>query len=179
MLQARKIEYLQRFQAEQVEWEEHNFGKQEYHRPLKGVAEEIGEYISALYGESPWSESSFRDAFGDACVFLSSLCSKLDISLPLCFLEPPMEGQNITEVLHLFSFGYGKVCHALLKREQKIRTSEQHSQEILDGLRCIALSLVNLADRYGLDLIDDCIMPTWQEVKQRDWVLYPVNGMTA
>lgn len=69
----------------------------------------------------------------------------------------------------------GEISHALLKRDQRIRTAD-HSAAILDGCGDLIIFMMGLADHEGFDLLD-AVNAVWAEVSQRDWVKYPEKGV--
>lgn len=72
----------------------------------------------------------------------------------------------------------GELCHAYLKREQKIRgTEEVHIEEIKDAIGDIVIFLIGFCNRENLDF-QSIVADTWEEVKNRDWTKYKRNGVT-
>lgn len=69
----------------------------------------------------------------------------------------------------------GELCHAHGKRESKTRVNEDHTENIKDAIGDIFIFLMSYATSQGLDL-EDIIVNTWNEVRQRDWRRYPENG---
>jgi NTP pyrophosphatase (non-canonical NTP hydrolase) len=87
------------------------------------------------------------------------------------------------ETKHQSVFGMmeelGELCHHLLKRDQGIRGGDvDHAAEIRDACADLVIFMMTLADNEGFDLLN-AINEAWEEVKQRDWVKYPGNGVTA
>lgn len=68
----------------------------------------------------------------------------------------------------------GELAHAHLKAEQGIRDPKIESK-----VDAIADAIVFMAHYCTLNNIDlqSAIYETWQEVKKRDWVKFPVNGI--
>ena len=62
----------------------------------------------------------------------------------------------------------GELNHAFLKREQKIRTSEDHSAMIKDALADIIIFACDVATAENIDL-RKALEETWDKVKKRDW----------
>jgi NTP pyrophosphatase (non-canonical NTP hydrolase) len=72
----------------------------------------------------------------------------------------------------------GEIAHHLLKREQGIRgEGVDHAAEIRDGCADLVIFMMTLADNEGFDLMD-AINEAWDQVKKRDWVSFPKNGVT-
>lgn len=73
------IKYLQ---TEQAVWSERNFGKHDYHHPLMGVVEEVGELHHAILkqeqgirGTHAEHEEAAKDAVGDIVIYLADVCT--------------------------------------------------------------------------------------------------------
>jgi NTP pyrophosphatase (non-canonical NTP hydrolase) len=63
----------------------------------------------------------------------------------------------------------GEVCRAVLKREQKIRgTDEEWEAEIAKELGDVFVKLADVANVYGLSL-ESCIMERWAVVSERNF----------
>ena len=62
----------------------------------------------------------------------------------------------------------GRMHHAFLKREQGIRTNEDHNADIKDAVGDIVIYLAHFCALEGISL-DDCVNRAWDEVKKRDW----------
>jgi len=74
----------------------------------------------------------------------------------------------------------GELAHHLLKREQGIRggdNPEYHDAEIRDACADLVIFMMTVADNEGFDLMD-AILEAWDTVKRRDWVKFPVDGVT-
>jgi len=62
----------------------------------------------------------------------------------------------------------GELSHAFLKREQGIRTSEPHDENIKDAVADIMIYLCDFCNAEGINL-HHVFQETWTEVKKRDW----------
>lgn len=72
----------------------------------------------------------------------------------------------------------GELAHALLKMDQGIRgTKEEHMAAAWDAVGDIAIYLAGLCNARGIDL-QNAVEGAWDEVKQRDWRKYPLNGVS-
>lgn len=72
----------------------------------------------------------------------------------------------------------GEICHSVLKRYQGIRGTEQeHLDAIADGIGDVTIYLLDLCNMLGLNF-DEVLEKTWEQVNQRDWITYPINGRT-
>lgn len=72
----------------------------------------------------------------------------------------------------------GELAHAMLKRKQGIRgTDEEHEDAEKDAIGDILVYLAGLCScrRYHMRHIYETIA---QEVMQRDWLTYPHDGLT-
>ena len=71
----------------------------------------------------------------------------------------------------------GELAHHLLKREQGIRgEGVDHEAEIRDACADLIIFMMGLADLEGFVLMD-AVEEAWTEVKDRDWVRFPRNGV--
>ncbi len=66
----------------------------------------------------------------------------------------------------------GELSHAFLKREQGIRTAEDHDAAIRDGVADILIYLMDFCNAEGINLAT-ALRETWARVKQRDWKANP------
>jgi len=87
------------------------------------------------------------------------------------------ENIDSTEHLKYLMISMGKLFHAQLKTEQGIRVSELHEDKIKDSIADIIIFLADYCSAKGFDL-ESIVQTVWDEVKQRDWKKYPVNGLT-
>ena len=62
----------------------------------------------------------------------------------------------------------GELSHAYLKREQGIRISENHDENIKDAVGDLFIFLCNFCNRSNIDLEHE-ILKAWGTVKQRDY----------
>jgi NTP pyrophosphatase (non-canonical NTP hydrolase) len=73
----------------------------------------------------------------------------------------------------------GELAHAVLKWQQNIRgTAEEHFEEMKDALADTFVYMMSFANVMGWDL-QDIITSVWEKVKQRDWVKFPRDGVSA
>jgi len=72
----------------------------------------------------------------------------------------------------------GELFHAHLKSEEGIRGSyEEHQREKKDAIGDMIMYLIHYCNLNDLDL-DECVQIAWDEIKQRDWIKYPLDGKT-
>lgn len=92
-------------------------------------------------------------------------------------------GNDDSQAFHGMVEEVGELAHTRLKFKQKIRghadgdftTALYQEQDALGDLFVFMMSYCN-ARGFDLELI---IRDTWNEVKDRDWVLYPDTGRPA
>ena len=72
----------------------------------------------------------------------------------------------------------GELAHAFLKREQGIRTTENHTANIEDAVADIIIYLADFCQSENIDL-QATVERVWSEVKQRDWKKDPRNAHKA
>lgn len=73
----------------------------------------------------------------------------------------------------------GELSHAHLKTIDGIRgTAESHSLKERDALGDLLLFACAFASAQGYDL-ETILNETWEQVSQRDWIKYPLNGRDA
>lgn len=71
----------------------------------------------------------------------------------------------------------GELAHSILKRKQGIRGSEvEHNADIADAVADIVIYLADFCESEKIDL-QTCVESTWNEVKKRDWIKFPKNGV--
>lgn len=157
-------------QAEQAEWSKRNFGEQPGYQMVLGMVEEAGELAEAGTAEL------VADAVGDIVVFMSGYCTTQGIQLTDVFEASERVYESAPMVVFL-----GRICHAHLKAEQRIRgTSGEHVatkvQSMAGVIQCARHALVNAGSSLTLE---DAVRATWSSVKQRDWKKAPSNGIAA
>ena len=70
----------------------------------------------------------------------------------------------------------GELAHSFLKREQKIRgTDEEHEANEKDAIGDIVVYLADFCWRSGYDL-NMIVEDTWETVKKRDWTQNRTSG---
>jgi len=72
----------------------------------------------------------------------------------------------------------GELSHHYLKNKQGIRGGDtvDHEAEMADAVADCVIYLAGVASHLGLDF-GVLVQETWDQVKQRDWVEYPKNGV--
>jgi NTP pyrophosphatase (non-canonical NTP hydrolase) len=72
----------------------------------------------------------------------------------------------------------GEIAHHVLKMRQGIRGDEaMHKREILDGIADTVIFATHIVSKLGADY-GELVQDTWDTVKQRNWVMYPGNGVS-
>lgn len=71
----------------------------------------------------------------------------------------------------------GELAHAELKGAQNIRgQTGQNTAKAADAVGDLMIYLASYCNAKGLDL-NACLVTAWKEVKLRDWIKYPKNGV--
>lgn len=70
----------------------------------------------------------------------------------------------------------GELNHAYLKRAQGIRKNEDHDAAIKDAIADMFIYMCDFCYRQDIDL-EDTIIKTWDQVKQRDWTKNKNTGV--
>ena len=71
----------------------------------------------------------------------------------------------------------GELQHHFLKREQKIRTNEDHDEKIKDALADLFIFMCDFSNCEDIDL-EAVINGVWDNVKQRNWKTNKENGQS-
>ena len=95
------------------------------------------------------------------------------------WLEHNFPNQTREQIMLGMTEELGELAHHLLKREQGIRGGEDvdHAAEIRDACADLIIFMCGLADLEDFDLMDACL-EAWDSVRRRDWIEFPVNGVT-
>lgn len=73
----------------------------------------------------------------------------------------------------------GEASHAILKKSQGIRGSEEkHQEDLRDAIGDIMIYLLNFCSANGWSL-SQVIEETWDVVKRRDWVKNTEDGVNG
>lgn len=161
-----------KIQAEVSAWSLYNFGVQPAHRPLLGIAEEIGELQEGL---EKFDQDMVKDALGDIAIYTFDYSSRENIDLsPLnemaslwAYKMPVMCNGPAVYVLEMVKL-LGKLNHAHLKTEQGIRKNEDHAENKTQAIRGLYRVAFQLADFIGVDFLQE-VTDTWAKVSKRDW----------
>jgi len=71
----------------------------------------------------------------------------------------------------------GELAHAHLKMLQNIRgTKQKHQTEKGDAIGDIVIYMSDYCTANDINF-QDIVEAAWDEVKQRDWIKYPINGV--
>lgn len=72
----------------------------------------------------------------------------------------------------------GELSHAHLKQMQGIRgTAKEHELAAKDAIGDLIVYLIDYCNSRNFDL-QEIVESTWNEVKKRDWIKYPKNGIS-
>jgi NTP pyrophosphatase (non-canonical NTP hydrolase) len=93
------------------------------------------------------------------------------------WLEHNFPEQTREQIMLGMTEELGELAHHLLKREQGIRGGDvDHDAEIRDACADLVIFMCGLADLEDFDLMD-AILEAWDQVRRRDWVEFPINGV--
>ena len=71
----------------------------------------------------------------------------------------------------------GELAHAVLKSKQGIRGySEEDTFEAQDAVGDLLIFLINFCTLNDWDVLN-ILRDTWSEVRERDWIKFPKNGV--
>jgi len=84
--------------------------------------------------------------------------------------------ETLSQAIHGVAEEAGELSHHHLKREQEIRTEEDHVTEMIDAVGDNVIYLLSVCDHLGVQL-SDVIVATWTTVGKRDWVAHPERGV--
>jgi NTP pyrophosphatase (non-canonical NTP hydrolase) len=154
---------------ERDEWVAHNFPDNHYPPPeesLIGCIEEVGELAHAqlkevqnIRGTKEEHIANGKDAIGDLIVYLLGVMSHIGSPNIDPVLAPP---RDLSHAIRKLSLAVG-------------RLSDHPSRERIGLVIYYAKAYCKLRGWDFTALVHD----TWREVKQRDWVKFPEDGLTA
>jgi NTP pyrophosphatase (non-canonical NTP hydrolase) len=154
------------------EWAAHNF---DVFAPDLGFGEEVGEIthgvLKAKQGIRGFNDPAklaahLQDGIADAVIYLAHWChlNRVHIQAPTKFAEYP-QGK----------FPLGKLFQCAGKLiDADSFTGKSHEELAFASLQ----ELTNFAAHLGWNLMRDCVLPTWEKVRLRDWRRFPKNGLT-
>lgn len=164
--------------AERQPWGLHNL-----HAPDWGVCEEVGELLHALlkhkqgirgFDNYDKFKTHVIDALGDAMVYLSHWCYLKGCFYTLSLADIGNFGSSDiqTELVQLY-IELSKMLHLSKEFDSKDGAGQ------IRGTQCattLARRLEIIAAMLGFNLLNDCLIPTWYKVKQRDWTKDKLTG---
>lgn len=151
-------------------WATHNFN---VFAPHLGFGEEVGEITHGIlkgkqgirgFDNPAKLEAHLKDGVADAAIYLAHWCylQRVHIQAPTKFAQQtgdyPLNG--------LF------LCASMIIGAEQLKI---HAE---DSAIASLQELTNFAAHYGWNLMRDCVLPTWEEVKKRDWRKFPNDGLT-
>lgn len=164
---------------EHEEWTEHNFP--DALQPLEGVLgviEELGELTHAhlkalqnIRGTEADLHLQAQDAVADMTIYLLGVMHYYQV-------QPPDDLRKE----HRSSAPYGSPsqlillmssCIGRMAKAQSARTGSSLGFNVT--ISNLVRDLVDYCDRFGWDY-ETIVNDTWEQVKQRDWILYPATG---
>ena len=168
---------LSEIQAELKVWTIYNFGKQKSIIPIMGMIEELGELTHAHLKELQGIRKSDyladkKDAIGDFTIYLLNWfnCINKDISII-----------NLTTISKNVTIGIieNKVSaeDAIIDLNILIGHTRDNSNQFKALGEDIISAICYYCNLYNINF-NDTINEVWEQVKLRDWKLYPLNGKT-
>jgi hypothetical protein len=171
----------QKLQGEVMKWNLKNFPRAFPHQPTLGIVEEIGELMEAdaLCTSGQDGIAKLCDAVGDVAIYCAVFCGLNGFDLFQLAVKHENDYNLLVDRQDEIRLGFivvaGKLCHAFLKDEQKIRG--HHHRETMSACIGQIMSLLSALCRiYEIDILE-CIDVAWSEVSQRDWIKYPKTGV--
>jgi NTP pyrophosphatase (non-canonical NTP hydrolase) len=157
---------LQQIQTEVGEWSKRNFGNQSSWKPLIGLVEEYSELVDA---RDSFDSDKVEDGLGDIGIYLCDFCSRERI-----FLSEHYWKNSCDNLVNQMLFPLGALCHHFLKREQNIRTEENHNLLVAEYAQQILEILwrIKVGEKDFLTILNE----TWEKVSKRDWAKNKVTG---
>ena len=156
-------------------WAERNFPTTKPEHCLLGIREGVGELCHAILKEYQGIRKedfvvSKKDAIGDITVYFLDFLNRSQLELPKigtsAIVPVSTLGSTMIETIDIlyatasmFTFPIGDMGDV---------------ETLITGF---ILNLYNLCDFLGYDLIE-ILNITWNEVKKRDWIAFPKNGLT-
>lgn len=167
---------LNQFQAECLGWQNWNFPDTTAQEVVYGLNEELGELGEAILAND---HIKCLDAVGDGGVFGLNYASRMAINIEQALSDvpydpPPVKAYPLWAYVNL-SVALGKINHITLKSKQGIRNIAPEAITVAFVAYWRALEF--MAASLGVNFYE-ILNETWDEVKKRDWKLYPKNGLT-
>lgn len=157
-------EQIDDMQRQLAEWQARNFANVDDRDLALGIVEELGEYFEAE------TEEDRRDAIGDVLIYCGQLLARNWIKLSANISNHgDRDGVSARRVI----VAAGMICHAALKRHQKIRGFDDH-EKYRDELSALALVLTRILARE--ETLRAIYLEVGAKVLQRDWKANPVTA---
>ncbi len=152
---------FRQLQSEQEEWSKHNFKERSAERAFEGLVEEYFELVDAI-AEIDGNPRPPEDGK----TYKSDYSSSQQIKR-VAYDPDPIRGIGVA---------IGRIAHGLLKKSQGIRGNEEdHLENVRDAVGDVIIYLADFCNRMGFDF-QDIMETTWAEVKERNWVQFPLDG---
>lgn len=150
-------------------WSQHNFPNQTPENCLLGCIEELGELSHQILKTEQKirkpSPEKIKDAISDFNVFLCHFCVLCDYDFNGMF------NRSMSEERYTIDVPVTTLIFELLDslNELIVTRSEDAVDEVLDNMNRICVKL-------GV-IMEEELLITWNEVKKRDWIKYPTDGL--
>lgn len=145
-------------------------GDRKIMRPIES-SESDGDYVFANSPLYELDESTGVASLITISYLQKSLMGWLDHNFPKA--GSSMQFLGVVEEV-------GELAHHILKGEQGIRGEsdrEANLERIRDDVGDIFIFLANFCNRQGISM-EKCVLGAYSEVMKRDWIKFPVNGVT-
>ena len=155
-------------------WAQHNFPTTTAEQCLLGIFEEIGELSHAILKESQGIRkenfhSAKKDALADITVFLLDYMNRDKMYFNINYLDNYIS-QTTSNMLNNISS---------LSNSTRIIVDDRIIYPYFIPFRCSEFvnKIVEICEELNINFMEN-LEETWNEVKKRDWIKYPFNGLT-
>jgi len=165
---------LDQLQEEHKPWVAHNFGDRPSWMPLLGLVEETCDELYTAIKKPDVAE--IKDAAADIVIFMSDFCTAMGFRLQSLY---DAAVRTMEYELQSRSICIGRLAHAYLKKAQGIRGDPaMHDASMRTSLENILRHCLVIAGVNNFDLLET-VQATWEQVRKRDFVLYPKTGLPS
>jgi hypothetical protein len=151
-------------------WADANF---EVHLPDLGFLEELGEATHCILKKAQGIrgfdapevfEAEFKDALADMTIYLAHWCYMNKLSVPDCtvFIDWKEESKVLEYLCNVASSMLACQHNGLIDRAGTANSA--------------LLGVTSLAACYKINLMEECVIPTWDKVSKRNWKKNPLDA---
>lgn len=156
------------------DWTNRNFARPEK-RGL-GMVEEIGEYCEALVkmdqGVRKKNKQDIRDAIADCQIFCLCFCFHHDLELTRLEVDTFLYLETRNNKFHCLA----NILRGLSKVMEWVAEDGQDAEYLRGPLQLVMNNLGRLAFIHNINWWLN-LNKIWSQVRQRDWIKWPGNGM--